>query len=185
MRRRALLGGLAAAALPGALTACGFRPVYMPSAGGAPGPAVRNLAAIDVALIPERSGQLLREALQQRFQGADDSAARHYMLHVSYWISEQGIGILQSTTATHIRYIANANWVLTSNDPAATRITTGYARATDGADVFDEQYFALDLETNTIYRRLAGQVADQIATRLAMYFREQAAHRALPRTAAG
>lgn len=180
MKRRSLLRGLGAAALPAALSACGFRPVYMSSAGGAPGPAERNLAAIDVALIPDRTGQLLRQALQQRLHGTGAAAPR-YVLHVTYWIGSQGIGILQSTTATRLRMTGNATWVLTANDPAATRVATGYASATDAVNIFDEQYFAADLETNTAHRYLARAIADQIALRLAVFFRERAAHR----TAAG
>ena len=63
-RRSVLLGTLG-------LAGCGFEPVYMPSAGDTPGVAQRELAAIDVAIIPDRPGQLLRQALQQRLGGAD------------------------------------------------------------------------------------------------------------------
>ena len=44
-RRSVLLGALG-------LAGCGFEPVYMPSAGDTPGVAQRELAAIDVAIIP-------------------------------------------------------------------------------------------------------------------------------------
>lgn len=171
--RRALLGLLAAAPLAG----CGFQPVYMPTATGAPGPAERDLAAIHVALIPDRPGQLLREALQQRFQGAGDAAPRRYTLTVAYWISGQGVGILPGTTATRIRMIGNANWVLTSDDPAQTQIASGYARALDAVNIFDQQYFGANLETSAVYHRLAGEIADQITLRLASLFRTRAAAR--------
>ncbi|MGH7044126.1 MAG: LPS assembly lipoprotein LptE [Acetobacteraceae bacterium] len=164
------MAGLAAAPLGG----CGFQPVYMPTASGAPGPAERELAAIDVALIPDRPGQLLRQALQQRFQGAGDPTPRRYTLSVTYWIAGQGIGILPGTTATRIRMIGNANWVLTDNGPARTRIASGYARAIDAVNIFDQQYFAADLETSTVYHRLAGALADQITLRLASLFRARA-----------
>jgi LPS-assembly lipoprotein len=169
--RRALLGLLAAAPLAG----CGFQPVYMPTATGAPGPAERDLAAIHVALIPDRPGQLLREALQQRFQGAGDGTPRRYTLTVTYWISGQGIGILPDSTATRIRMIGHANWVLTGNDPGRTHIASGYARAIDAVNIFNQQYFAADLETSAVYHQLARELADQITLRLASLFRAQAA----------
>ena len=49
MKRRALLGLVGAC-----LTGCGFQPVYMPTASGRAGVAQRDLAAVRVALIPDR-----------------------------------------------------------------------------------------------------------------------------------
>jgi len=170
LHRRALLALLAAGLLGG----CGFQPVYMPTASGAPGPAARELAAIHVALIPDRPGQLLRQALQQRFQGAGDATRRRYTLTVTYWIPGQGIGILPGTTATRVRMIGNANWVLTRNDPAHTMIASGFARAIGGVNLFDQQYFAFSMETSTVYHQLADQIADQITLRLASIFRARA-----------
>ncbi len=174
LRRRALLGLLAAAPLAG----CGFQPVYMPTATGAPGPAARELAAIHVALIPDRPGQLLRQALQQRFQGAGDATPRRYTLHVNYWISGLGVGILPGTTPTQIRMIAHANWVLTENDAPQARVATGSARALDAVNLFDQQYFAADLETSAVYHQLASEIADQITLRLASLFRARASAQA-------
>jgi len=64
MKRRQVLAMLAGAPLSG----CGFQPVYMPTASGKAGVAQRELAAIHVALIPDRPGQVLRQALQSRFE---------------------------------------------------------------------------------------------------------------------
>lgn len=183
MNARAAIRGLVVLAL-GGLAGCGFRPVYMPSAGGAPGPAARNLAAIHVALIPDRPGQVLREELQQRFHGADNMTPRRYTLTVTYWVSGQGAGILPNSIPTRLQLFANAVWTLNAIDGARMRVTGGSARAQDGVDLFDQQYFAIDLNTNAAYRRLASQVADQIALRLASFFRARAdRHVARARTA--
>ena len=146
----------------------------MPTATGAPGPAERELAAIHVALIPDRPGQLLRQALQQRFEGAGDATPRRYTLTVAYWISGLGVGILPGTTPTEIRMTAYANWVLTENDPPHARVATGTSRAIDAVNMFDQQYFAADLETSAVYHQLANQIADQITLRLASLFRARA-----------
>jgi len=160
-----------------ALAGCGFRPVYMPSEGGTPGPAARNLAAIHVALIPDRTGQVLREALQRRLHGADNATPRRYILTVAYWIPGQVTGIQPDSIPTRLQLTANAVWTLTLNDAAKTRVTGGSAQAQDGVDLFDQQYFAADLNETAAYRRLAGQVADQIALRLAGFFRDRADRR--------
>jgi len=47
------------------LAGCGFQPVYMPTASGKTGVAQRELAAVNVTLMPGRPGQLFRQALQE------------------------------------------------------------------------------------------------------------------------
>ncbi len=171
---------LLAAILPlTALTACGFQPVYMPTASGKPGVAQRELAAVSVGIIPDRPGQLLRQALQQRM-ASDGGGQRRYDLRVTYWIAGEGVSILSDSSATRLRLTAYANWTLVSNDTAQVRLTNGQARAIDAMNVFDQQFFALDLQNETVQQRLAEQVAEQITTQLALWFREQAA-----KTAAG
>jgi LPS-assembly lipoprotein len=157
-----------------ALAGCGFQPVYMPTASGRPGPSQRELAAINVDLIPDRPGQLLRQALQERFEGAGDITARHYDLSVQFWIAGQGIGIQQDTTTTRVRLIGRANWSLTAQDPGRTRLTSGSARAADALNNLDTQIFAADLENEAIQKRLAEALADQITLQLAAYFRKRA-----------
>lgn len=171
--RRALLGAAVAPALA-PLTGCGFRPVYMPSAGGAPGVATRELGKIYVSIIPDRPGQLLRQALQQRLEGTGGAATPLYTLNVAYWISGEGIAIQPDAATTRIRLFGNANWVLVGRDPAKTHVTDGYSRAEDALNVINEQYFEADLQTDAAYRYLAQALADQITTRLAIFFRGKA-----------
>lgn len=169
-RRGLLLLGAA-----GALTACGFQPVYMPTASGQPGPAQRNLAAIHVNLLGDRPGMLLRQALQERFEGAGGVTPSRYDLTINYWIAGEAQGIQPDTTVTRARVTGTANWVLTAQDPARTRLTDGSAHAVDAMNQFDSQIFAIDLENQTIYKRLAETIADQISLQLAAYFRKRAA----------
>ncbi len=171
MRRRQLLALANGAWLGG----CGFQPVYMPTASGQAGVARRELAAIHVGLIPDRPGQLLRQALQDRLEAGSSGVARRYDLTVGYGIAGEGLAIQPDTTATRIRTIGTATWTLLAMDPARTRLTSGSARAVDGYNIFNEQYFAADLENEAVQRRLAEALADQIAIQLAMFFRKRAA----------
>jgi LPS-assembly lipoprotein len=158
-----------------ALTACGFHPVYMPTASGQAGPAQRELAAIYVNIIGERPGMLLRQALQERFEGTGDAVARRYDLTVSYWMSGEILGVQPDTTVTRVRFVGYANWVLSAQDPAHTHLTDGATRAADALNLIDSQYFAAGLELTTIQNRMAQTVADQITLELAAYFRRHAA----------
>lgn len=170
MQRRVLLG----AASLGLLSGCGFRPTYMRTASGGAGVAQRELAAVNVEIISDRPGQLLRQALQERFDRASSGVARKYDLGVSYSIGGEGIGVQSDNTVSRIRFIARGSFTLRAQDPARTVLTSGSARAMDGLNVLQQQYFASDLETEVVQKRLAEQIADQITTQLAAYFRKQA-----------
>lgn len=167
-RRWLCLG--AAASLGG----CGFQPVYMPTASGKMGAAPRGLQTVFVAVISERPGQELRQALQQRF-GSDNGTPSEYDLQVSFGIVGEGIAIQQNDLATRIRMIGNATWSLRAHDPRRTVLTSGSARYIDGLNLFDAEYFAADLETEAVQQRIAGQIADQITIQLATWFRKRAA----------
>jgi len=172
-RRRCLSLGLTAVA-PVLLAGCGFQPLYMPTASGKAGVAQRDLASVFVPIIPERPGQLLRQALQQRF-GDDAGAASAYDLRVTFSISGEGIAVQTNNIATRIRLIGTASWTLLAHDKANSALTSGSARAQDGVNIFDEQYFAADLESETAQQRIAENVAQQITTQLAIWFRQRAA----------
>jgi LPS-assembly lipoprotein len=172
LTRRILLTGATAA-----LAGCGFRPMYGGRTATSDGPATDGLAAITVALIPERNGQLLRQALQERFERGGAGLAHRYDLQVSFGIGQEGIAIQSDNSVTHLRYVGTASYTLRAQDTTRSTLTTGTARAVDGLDVIDEQYFAMDLEGEAVVRRLAEVVADQIALRLAAYFNELAAGR--------
>ena len=163
LRRRGLLALPVALALPG----CGFRPLY---ANGGAGPAQSGLGLIDVAILPDRTGQLLRQALQARFDHGDAPPAKRFDLAISFGIGQEGLGIQGDSTVTWVRFVGRASWTLTTRDVSRATVTTGSARAIDGLNTFDQQYFAQDLETETVNRRVVDQIADQITTQLATWF---------------
>lgn len=166
MIKRRLFVAAAAAGLGG----CGFSPLYgrYGATGGAVAP---ELASIYVKVMPERQGQLLRQALQQRLAGTDDSGVKQYELSGGISIAADAIGIQQDTSSTRVRFTASSNWTLRRLDLANTVMTSGAARVVDGINVNNQEYFAVDLESSEAYRRVAETVADQITQELAIYFR--------------
>jgi LPS-assembly lipoprotein len=157
------------------LAGCGFQPVYMPTASGKAGVAQRELASVYVNIIPDRPGQVLRQALQARL-GDDSGTPASYDLVVSFGVSGEGVAIESDNLATRIRLIGSASWRLVDHDAKKTVLTTGSARAIDGVNVFDSQYFAADLETEAKQQSIADKIAAQITTQLAIWFRRQAEH---------
>jgi LPS-assembly lipoprotein len=164
-RRVALFLGLG-----GALSGCGFHPVYAPTSADGSG-AAEALAAIDVKPIYERPGQILREALLGRFR-TESGTPRHFDLQVTFWISGESQGILDFTQATRIRLVGQAAWSLSGHDPKHTKLAEGSERLIDGFDIFDSQYFALDLDNEAVQRRMAVAMAERITLRLAMWFNQ-------------
>jgi LPS-assembly lipoprotein len=170
MRRRRLL----ALATGVSLSGCGFQPVYMPTASGKPGVARRELAAIEVAILPDRPGQLLRQALQERLDGSGIGVARRYDLNVGFFIAGEGIAIQPDSSVTRVREIGTAAWTLVAQDPGRTKLSSGSAKAVDAVNIIGSQYFAADMENEAVQRRLAEALADQITLQLAAFFRKRA-----------
>jgi LPS-assembly lipoprotein len=157
------------------LAACGFHPVYAPTTGDARGSAVTGLAEINIGLIPERAGQELRLALQERFERAGVAAARRYDLTVTFAVGAEAIGIQSDTSSTYIRIIGNSTYRLTAQDPTRSTLTSGVARSVEGYNIFDQQFFAADQETDVLIKRIAEAIADQITLQLAVFFNKRAA----------
>ena len=171
--RRAALAGTA-----GLLSGCGFHPLYAPATDGALGPAQTEMAAVWVPVIPERSGQLLRQALQQRLEGAGSDAEKRYTLAASFALASDALAIRPDTTATRVRLIGTAPWTLSTLGSPPQPLTTGQALVIDGYNILDSQYFTSVLENDVVAGRIANTLADQIVTKLAIYFRRKATGKA-------
>ena len=170
--RRGLL--LAAAGLP--LAGCGFHPLY----GGAfrsDGTRIvdAQLDGIYVALIPNRAGQLLRQALQQRLDQGQ-GVAKTLQLSATFAIDAEGIAVQADNSTARTRVVGHVAWTLTSPAvPGSPVMTSGSARAVDGFNTVNEQFFFSTLENEAATRRLAESCADQVAQSLAEYFRSHPA----------
>ncbi|MBB4286001.1 LPS assembly lipoprotein LptE [Roseospira goensis] len=157
--RRAVL----VSAAVGLLAACGFRPMY--GRGGAGGPALSSVA---VAPIPERFGQLLRNALLDRLRPGPEP--RHE-LQVSLSLLDQDLGVQRDDRATLANLQATATWrLLTRVDDGRQRLDAeGTARAAVTYNILDNQY-ATEASRRAAQRDMAEHLAADIETRLAALF---------------
>ena len=162
---------LALAALA-SLAGCGFAPLYG-TAGDPPATAsvADRLNQVQVQNIPERPGQMLRQALEDQLYIAGTPAVQRYALSVAYSINTQGIGIQADTSVTRNRFVAIATWTLGPVGAPTAPIATGTATTEDAENIIDQQPFTQTLETGTINQQLADQIATQIATQLAAWFK--------------
>ena len=169
MPRRALLRGALGLVALGA-GGCGFRPLYGPGGGVNDSEIAAELAATQVALIPERFGQLLRRGLQQRLGRGGATPAR-WELQVGPSLALESAGILLDGTATRGRYIGTANWTLMRIAPREA-VASGFERTIEAFNLPPNQYFAADVSRDAAERRLAEVLAEEVVTRIAVRFRD-------------
>jgi len=134
---------------------CGFRPIYSGgAAAGSDAALAADMAATRVAVIPDRFGQLLRRALQQRLgQGRGESVAARWELLVGPSVSGEAVGIQSDGAATRVRMIATANWTLLRLTPRET-VANGFERTLDAYNIQGVQLFAADASREAMERRL-------------------------------
>ena len=157
------------------LAGCGFHPLYDTDGARAQsqgGTVSAHLDGIYVELIPNRAGQLLRQALQTRLD-SDDGDRKAYSLSVSYFIAEEPISVLNTNSNTRTRAVGRGTWSLTAIASPGAPLASGTVRVLDGFNTLDEQVFFSVLENEAVQRRLADNIADQITQRLATYFRRR------------
>lgn len=157
------------------LTGCGFAPLY--SGGGAldAGPA-GELAAIDVLVISDRSGQQLRNALERRLERAGQVRKR-YRLDVTMTESRSDQAFLKGGFGTRASLHIVATSVLTEipvSDPEDKTgkvkvIWKGGAHARVSWNLLPENYAAVISERDSRARAM-DHLAEDISRALAVYF---------------
>ena len=162
--RCALLLPLACLSLAG----CGFHPLH----GAGEASANAKLPDIFVAVIPGRSGQLLRQALQERLAGSSEAEPQGYTLRVGYALNSEAIAINGDNTSGRNRVVGRANWTLSTVAPAPVVIASGDARSMDGFNNVEAQYFFSTLASDTTSQRVADNLAGSITTQISTWFVE-------------
>lgn len=161
--RRQLLVLGAALALPG----CGWRPLYA-TGGAGDADAQRELAAVRVALIPERNGQILRRSLEQRL--VSQGTAARYDLHATINFGVDIQGYRRDGTPSRVRYTATAAWQLFTLETPPRSLTRGTEQTFDAYNIPENQFFASDISREAAERRMMEQLAEDMTRRLAVWF---------------
>ena len=170
--RRAWMRGAAGLLALGA-GGCGFRPLYGSGGIAAGEPDVRaELVATRVNVIPERFGQLMRRALQQRLgTGTAGPQAARWELRVGPGLTAEGLGILLDGATTRVRFVATANWCLVRLSTPPETVANGVERTIDAFNVPPNQFFAADSSREAAERRMAEVLAEEVVLRVAARLR--------------
>ena len=145
------------------LSACGLQPLY---SGGSSGSVAQALAGVEVAPIPGRNGWLVRNALKDRIAAVPEGEAR-YRLEIELDDKIEGFGIRRDDAITRERRTLRARYRLTESGSGAV-LVDATAGSDAGIDVVRSEYATIAAENSAI-ERLAGEVADQIVGRIALY----------------
>lgn len=152
-----------------ALTACGLTPMY---AGGSSADVAQGLAAVEIPAIPGRGGWLVRNALEARL-GIAGQTAPQYRLDVRLDDSLEALGVLNDDTISRERRILRARYQLV--DIATGAILLDATSGSDaGIDVVSSEYATIAAEQKAL-ENLALEVADRMATQIALTLRARAA----------
>ena len=146
------------------LGACGLQPMY---GGGSSGQVANGLATVQVAAIPERAGWLVRNALVDRIGG--ESASPAYRLEVELDDNLTSFGIRGDSSATRERRTLRARYRLVELKTGQV-VLDATAGSDSGIDIVSSEYATVAAE-QTAQERLAGVVADQMVSRLALFMR--------------
>jgi LPS-assembly lipoprotein len=143
------------------LSACGLRPVY---SGGSAGAVAQTLQGISVTPIDGgKSGWLMQNALGDRL---GSGTGGKYRLDVVLDDKIEGFGVRSDDAVTRERRTLRARYQLvdTANGKTLLDATAG---SDVGIDVVSSEYATIAAE-NSALERLAGIVADQIVSRIAL-----------------
>jgi len=145
------------------VSACGLRPLYE---GGSRGAVASTLGAVTVAPIDGQSGWLVRNKLVDRL-GEAGGGSPAYRLDVVLDDNITSFGLRSDRAATQERRTLRARYQLV--DLRSGMVVLDATAGSDaGIDIVSSEYATVAAE-QTALENLADIVADQIASRLALY----------------
>jgi LPS-assembly lipoprotein len=161
---RTLSCALLAATLFGA-AGCGFHPLYGQWSSAAI--STPELAAVDIDLIPNREGQLVRNSLLDKMQPQGPAPRALYKLTIGLSLQRDSFGIRTDQTATRGSLTMVAGYTIT--DLASGKaILTSSSRSVSSYNILDSDFATVISEDDAI-RRTAVDLSEEIKTRVAIF----------------
>ena len=157
-------GLLAAGLLP--LAACGFKPLYSQNDQGQT--VNTKLAAVRIEPLRDRVGQQMHNLLRDRLNPNGQPVAPEYRLQVQITETRRELGVRRDETATRANLKLDTFFFLTSAE-SGEQVLSGRSTSTTSYDILEEPFATTISERNARERALR-EVADDIQTRLAVFF---------------
>jgi LPS-assembly lipoprotein len=166
LSRRSACRLLAVAPLAG-LAACGFQPLYGRK-GAQDSSTAAELAAVRVDPLTDRAGQQLHNFLRDRLNPQGQPVSPSYRLSVAVTETTTGLGVRRDETASRANLRLEADFVLL-DAAGEQRLVEGRSSSTTSYDILRNPFATTVSEADARERALR-EVADDIQTRLALYF---------------
>jgi len=163
--RRSLLIALGAAPLGG----CGFHPLYGGRLAGDYDP---DLAAIKVAPIPDRQGQILAMELGEKLNPRGVDTKVLYILNVRLSVAQNNLGIQRDATSTRGEVDARADFELRPVSALGQTAYTGRSRAVSSFNVLTDGYATM-VAADDARDRALNDLAEDILVKLQLYVKRQ------------
>jgi LPS-assembly lipoprotein len=160
------------------LAGCGFHPLY---ADRGPDPVTgrafnADLAAVKVAPIAERIGQLLEISLRDSFNPTGEPVATLWSLSVKLATTRSEVGIRKDGTSSRVQYTVSAYFNLL--DGKGLSVFYGTSRSFTAFDIVLNEY-AMVVAERDAQSRAARELSEDISSQVALYLK-----RPKPQTAA-
>ena len=147
-------------------TGCQFHPLYDDPT------VVKDLEQIKINLIADRTGQLLRNRLEQLLTPYGVPEKPKYTLTVTQNFTRSDYGYLNDATATRSRIILTANYTLRDHKTGKVITQNTITTSADFNLLTGADYATVVVDENA-YKRAIALAADQIKLLLARYFTVQ------------
>lgn len=151
------------------VSACGFQPLYAKRANEAGEIATTNelLASVNVEVIKDREGQILRNYLQDRLNAENQKIPKEYRLTTIINISTTGLGVQSDDTTSRRKLTVTAKFKLSgkkqTREFSITQIS-GYSET-------ESEYPTLVAEQDAIDRNLR-EISNDAKIRIALYLEQ-------------
>lgn len=146
------------------LAGCGFHPLYGESASSAVSRV--ELASVQIDLIRDREGQMLRNELLDRFQPQGAAPKAVYGLNIGLATQKVGLAIRPDETGSRANLIMTANYAVRRLADGEV-LYNGSSRAITGYNILDSEFATTSSETDAI-RRAVFDLSEQITTRVSI-----------------
>ncbi len=158
--------GLSAVLVLGALGGCGFRPLNARREDDAS--VSSDLASVRIEPLRDRVGQQMHNFLRDRLNPQGQPAAPNYRLQVQLTERLSELGVRRDETATRANLRMNADFQLLDAGGGKS-LFVGRSSSTTSYDIL-ENPFATTVSEEDARERALRELADDIQTRLAIYF---------------
>ena len=148
------------------IAACGYRPLYGKASVN---PATEaNLAAIEIAPIYERIGQMLHTELGRKLHPRGQARATTHTLRITLSQSTAHLAVAKDTAATRANYRLSANYTLVRKSDGREIISKSLF-STVSYNILSSDY-ANAVAAKNAQERAVNDVSEQLARRMAVYF---------------